>query len=235
MEELELFAPDELRVALAEAGTPGIDADDAAEADDPAEGEEVALAAVLGLGAVFVCPRTADGFAAALDGAELTGTPGMDAPAPEAADVAAEAAEAAVAVLAFGELAAVVVAVTAAVPGMAAIASSACWSSCGVAVGAPADGCFALAADPDVADPDVADEDFGAETGLVAAVVTAGRSPLSTKPSTPFELSEPEYSCALTEKFGRESPPMVDSTPPEYPVTTSTCWSNSTQSPGSGW
>jgi hypothetical protein len=48
---------------------------------------------------------------------------------------------------------------------------------------------------------------------VAAVVVAAGRWPLSTKPCTPSALSEPEYSCALTEKLGSESPPIVDSTP----------------------
>ena len=45
----------------------------------------------------------------------------------------------------------------------------------------------------------------------------------------------PLYSWAFTEKFGSESPPIVYSVPSAYFVTTSTCPSNSTQSPGCGW
>ena len=59
--------------------------------------------------------------------------------------------------------------------------------------------------------------------------------PLLTKPATPSLASGPLYSCALTEKFGSESPPIVCSTPSAYSVTTSTWPLNSTQSPGCGW
>ena len=67
-----------------------------------------------------------------------------------------------------------------------------------------------------------------------AAGLAPGSEPLLTKPTTPAADSGPGYSWALTEKFGSESPPMVCSTPPLYLVTTSTCPSNSTQSPGRG-
>src|SRR5215467_14040018 len=43
-----------------------------------------------------------------------------------------------------------------------------------------------------------------------ALAATAGSAPLLTKPRTPWPASGPGYSCALTEKLGRESPPMVD-------------------------
>jgi hypothetical protein len=101
------------------------------------------------------------------------------------------------------------------VPGMAASASSACWSSCGVAGVA----CFLAAADPaavfSLLGELVLAELAPADPVFAAAVAAAGRSPLLTKPCTPSELSEREYSCALTEKLGSESPPMVDNTPPE--------------------
>ena len=60
------------------------------------------------------------------------------------------------------------------------------------------------------------------------------RTPLFTNPVTPWSASGPSYWCALTDMFGSESPPMVYNTPPAYLVTTSTCPSNSTQSPGCG-
>jgi hypothetical protein len=60
------------------------------------------------------------------------------------------------------------------------------------------------------------------------------RTPLFTNPVTPCAASGLSYWCALTDRFGIESPPMVDKTPPAYLVTTSTCPSNSTQSPGWG-
>src|SRR5437899_213369 len=63
---------------------------------------------------------------------------------------------------------------------------------------------------------------------------TAGSAPLLTKPTTPWPASGPGYSWALTEKLGTESPPIVDSTPPAYLVTTSTWPLKTTQSPGSG-
>src|ERR1700759_5420680 len=108
---------------------------------------------------------------------------------------------------------------------MAASASSDCRSACCVAAVAAF---FGLGAAPFDGGP--------AGACLVAASVpAAGRSPLLTKPWTPCEPSEPGYSWLLTEKLGRESPPMVASTPPEDPVTTSTWLSNTTQSPGSGW
>jgi hypothetical protein len=98
---------------------------------------------------------------------------------------------------------------------MAASASSACWSSCGVAGVA----WFLAAAEPAAAFPLLAElvlaELAPADRDFAAAVATVGRSPLLTKPCTPSELSEREYSCALTEKLGSESPPMVESTPPE--------------------
>ncbi len=110
------------------------------------------------------------------------------------------------------------------VPGMAASASSDCRSACWVAAAGAFFGLLAAA--------------FGCwaedACSLLASVVAAGRSPLLTKPWTPCEPSEPEYSWVLTEKLGRESPPMVESTPPENPVITSTWLSNTTQSPGSG-
>jgi hypothetical protein len=103
---------------------------------------------------------------------------------------------------------------------MAASASSACWSSCGVAGMA----CFPAADEPAAVFPLLAElvptelvpaELAPADRDFAAAVAAAGRSPLLTKPCTPSELSEREYSCALTEKLGSESPPMVESTPPE--------------------
>ena len=95
-------------------------------------------------------------------------------------------------------------------------------------------------------------EDLGADAGLPGAALArspclppppawacpAGAfdmpTPLSTKPATPWSCSGSAYSCALTERLGSESPPIVCSTPPWYLVTTSTCPSNSTQSPGWG-
>ena len=103
---------------------------------------------------------------------------------------------------------------------MAASASSACWSFCAVAGVA----CFPAAAEPAAVLPLLAElvlaelvlaELAPVDPVLAAAVDAAGRSPLLTKPCTPSELSEREYSCALTEKLGSESPPMVESTPPE--------------------
>ena len=71
------------------------------------------------------------------------------------------------------------------------------------------------------------------------AAVPAGlpglSDPLLTNPATPSLASGTGYWCALTEKFGSESPPIVCSTPCAYSVTTSTCPLNSTQSPGCGW
>ncbi len=60
------------------------------------------------------------------------------------------------------------------------------------------------------------------------------RSPLLTKPSTPWAASGAGNACALTVRSGSESPPTVYREAPVYLVTTSTCPSNSTQSPGSG-
>jgi hypothetical protein len=104
----------------------------------------------------------------------------------------------------------------AATPGMAAIAS-ATWVSSWDVAWVPVEFCGLVAAGEDC------DEDDGALAAdplllvlrLVAGVVDAGRLPLSTKPCTPSALREPEYSCALTDKLGSESPPIVDSTPPE--------------------
>src|SRR6185437_5552871 len=57
--------------------------------------------------------------------------------------------------------------------------------------------------------------------GACAPLLAAG-APLLTNPITPWAGSGPLNSCALTEKFGSESPPMVSSTPGAYFVTTST-------------
>src|SRR5262249_2202415 len=59
-------------------------------------------------------------------------------------------------------------------------------------------------------------------------------TPFSPKPAAPWPCRGRAYSCALTDRLGSESPPIVCSTPPWYLVTTSTCPSNSTQSPGCG-
>ena len=75
----------------------------------------------------------------------------------------------------------------------------------------------------------------GAPDVAAAAVLSAPGDPLLTNPTTPWAASGAAYSCALTEKLGSESPPIVYRTPCAYSVTTSTWPSNSTQSPGWGW
>ena len=58
--------------------------------------------------------------------------------------------------------------------------------------------------------------------------------PLLTNPSTPWAASGAGKLCAFTVRLGSESPPTVYRAVPVYPVTTSTCPSNTTQSPGCG-
>ena len=70
---------------------------------------------------------------------------------------------------------------------------------------------------------------------LAAGVPSRPSDPLLTNPTTPWPASGSAYWCALTEKLGSESPPIVRSTPCANSVTTSTCPLNSTQSPACGW
>jgi hypothetical protein len=184
-------------------GTPGIDA----------LGLVTGLAACLGAGSAVFAAAWAAGRAwrrawtgsageldrAAPDPVALTGTPGIAA---DAADAAALEPDALDVLDAPDALEAVSPAV---VPGMAASASSACWSDCDVACLGTEEA--AVAAFP------VLDDAVLEDPALADAVDASGRSPLLTKPCTPFSLSDPEYSCVLTEKLGSESPPIVDSTP----------------------
>jgi hypothetical protein len=48
-----------------------------------------------------------------------------------------------------------------------------------------------------------------------AGLVAPSNSPLLTKPATPWAPSGPVNVCALTERLGLESPPIVLSAPPE--------------------
>src|ERR1700678_2994768 len=123
--------------------------------------------------------------------------------------------------------------------GAGARAGAACLTGAGVGVDSGAIWATApgISAEPaagnlcaECADADGAEAD-GAVTGAALAVA---RPPLSTNPATPCSASGPRNSCALMVSPGSEFAPMVDSTPSAYPVTTSTCWSNSTQSPGCG-
>src|SRR5579862_8209040 len=86
-----------------------------------------------------------------------------------------------------------------------------------------------MAAWPTVTDTAAGSTFAGEATGGGAALVPPGVAvalpsscPLLTKPVTPCSPSGPSYWCALTDRFGSESPPIVSSTPPEYLVTTST-------------
>ena len=89
------------------------------------------------------------------------------------------------------------------------------------------------AASPAACEPPVACEPPAADWPSWPAVLTS--SPLLTNPSTPWAVSGAGNLCALTVRFGSESPPTVYRAAPVYLVTTSTCPSNSTQSPGCGW
>ena len=76
----------------------------------------------------------------------------------------------------------------------------------------------------------------GAAAGApLEAAVVSPRWPLSTNPSTPCCASGSGKEWALTERLGSESAPIVSSAPLAELVTTSTCPSNTTQSPGCGW
>src|SRR5262249_4630655 len=127
-------------------------------------------------------------------------------------------------------------------PGITAVSARAPVGSA-AKLGAAATGKTAGASEPAPAgawDPAPSARCFGcwaAATALLPGTTlsaTVGSEPLLTNPCTACPASGPGYSCELTEKLGRESPPMVDRTPPEYLVTTSTWPSNTTQSPGSG-
>jgi hypothetical protein len=50
---------------------------------------------------------------------------------------------------------------------------------------------------------------------LPSWLAALGRWPLLTKPFTPCAASEPVNVCALTERFGAESPPIVRRAPDE--------------------
>ena len=132
-------------------------------------------------------------------------------------------------------MAAPVSAATAAVPGTAASAPAGCSAACCVA-GVPEP----LRAAVGVPVADRTGAGVPAAAGVLAVepataeLAAEGRFPLLMNPATPCAASGPGYSCALTEKFGSESPPTVDRTPSEYFVTTSTWPSNRTQSPGRG-
>ena len=106
--------------------------------------------------------------------------------------------------------------VTGTVPGTAASAPAGCSAACWVAAApellpAAGDGPERAGAGADVPEPG----DAGAGELAVAQPLAAGRFPLLTNPATPWAASGPGYSWALTEKFGSESPPTVDRTPPE--------------------
>jgi hypothetical protein len=189
-------------------GTPGIDA----------LGLVTGLAASLGAGsAVFAAAWAAGGAwrrawtgsageldRAVLDPVALTGTPGIAADAADAAALEPDALDVPDAPDALEAVSPAVV------PGMAASASSACWSDCDVACLGTEEAAVAAFA---VLDDAVLDDAVLEDPALADAVDASGRSPLLTKPCTPFSPSDPEYSCVLTEKLGSESPPMVDSTP----------------------
>ena len=213
------MAGDALWVVSVVAGTPGI------EAEGSVAGLVAALAGPVALALLVVAlpPAVAWPLSLAVGAeepaeAEPAGMPGMAALAALALDEAEPGADEREVAVAAGEPVsaeeAAEVVEADVTPGMAAMASATWVSSWDVAGVAAVFDCLLTPEAEDFAVVPPADF-VAAALVLVAAVVDAGRLPLSTKPCTPSELSEPEYSCALTEKLGSESPPIVDSTPEE--------------------
>ena len=82
--------------------------------------------------------------------------------------------------------------------------------------------------------PAVAPLASGALASVILASAVLARPPLLTNPSTPWPPKGAGNLCAFTVRSGSESAATVYSAAPLYLVTTSTCPSNSTQSPGRG-